>query len=317
MKRTALFIVASCIGCALSLAIVSGGRPGIFVASADPFTVSRAFAAGLAAVCFAFGLSTGDYSWVDRLWSVVPVLFAWLYAARGGFGLRASTAAGIVTLWGARLTGNFARKGGYSGSEDYRWSALRGRVSSPLLWQAFNAAFICSAQLGIMALFSAPIGLLAGRGGDFSAAFAGLAGLALLFLAYETEADREQWEFQLRKAACLVARADGVHESGDGEVDAGFRSSGLFRFSRHPAYFGEIGFWCCLYLIGASGSGSLLNWSASGPVALTAVFAGSTRFTESLSVGKYPAYAEYQASTSAIIPWLPKRRRAGAGGGAR
>ena len=36
----------------------------------------------------------------------------------------------LVTLWGARLTFNFARKGGYApGGEDYRWAVLRARMN--------------------------------------------------------------------------------------------------------------------------------------------------------------------------------------------
>jgi steroid 5-alpha reductase family enzyme len=312
----AWFVVASGLACATALEIASGGRPLAFVADAEPFAIALVLAAGLAAICFGFGLATGDCSWVDRLWSVAPVLYAWLYAARGGFGTRTTTAAILVTLWGARLTGNFARRGGYSGTEDYRWSALRRRIPSPFLWQAFNAVFICSAQLGVITLFSAPLGLLAARGGDFSAAFAAAATMPLLFLAYETEADREQWEFQGRKAALIASRDDRRPSGADGEAEAGFCSSGLFRLSRHPAYFGELGFWWSLYLISAGGSGSLLHWTAVGPLALTAIFAGSTRFTESLSAEKYSAYAEYRASTSAIVPWFPKRRRQTAVGGA-
>ena len=315
MKRMAWFIAISGLACALSLELVSGGRAAAFIAGAEPFAVTLALTIGLAATCFAFGLATGDCSWVDRLWSVAPVVFAWIYAARGGFGPRASTAALIVTLWGIRLTANFARRGGYTGTEDYRWSALRERIPSPLVWQAFNAAFICSGQLGVITLFSAPIGLFAAPSRDFGAAFAASALLPLFFLAYETAADREQWKFQLRKGASLAARAAGADlaedadRTEDAEAEAGFRSSGLFRLSRHPAYFGELGFWWSLYLIGAAGSGSLVNWRAVGPIALTAIFAGSTRFTESLSAGKYPAYADYRASTSAIIPWFPGRRR--------
>ena len=308
MKRTAWFIAISGLACVLSLELASGGRAAAFVAGAEPFAITLALAIGLAATCFAFGLATGDCSWVDRLWSVVPVVFAWIYAARGGFGPRASTAALIVTLWGIRLTGNFTRRGGYSGTEDYRWSALRERIPSPLAWQAFNAAFISAGQLGVIILFSAPIGLFATRGRDFDAVFAASALLPLFFLAYEAAADREQWEFQRRKGARLAARAAGAERTEDPEAEAGFRSSGLFRLSRHPAYFGELGFWWSLYLIGAAGSGSLVNWTAVGPIALTAIFAGSTRFTESLSAGKYPAYADYRASTSAVIPWFPKRR---------
>ena len=47
----------------------------------------------------------------------------------------------LVTAWGARLTFNFARKGGYTGMEDYRWAVLRGRMK-PWQFQLFNLFFI-------------------------------------------------------------------------------------------------------------------------------------------------------------------------------
>jgi steroid 5-alpha reductase family enzyme len=44
-----------------------------------------------------------------------------------------------------------------------------------------------------------------------------------------------------------------------------------------------------------------------GIVLLLAVFIGSTRFTEAITASKYPEYAEFQKSTSAVIPWFPRR----------
>jgi steroid 5-alpha reductase family enzyme len=83
------------------------------------------------AVCvFAWiaSLITHEHSWVDRLWSIVPVAYVWVFAASAGLAdVRLDLMAVLVTLWGARLTFNFARKGGYTGTEDYRWAVLRGR----------------------------------------------------------------------------------------------------------------------------------------------------------------------------------------------
>ena len=178
-----------------------------------------------------------------------------------------------------------------------------GAATGPIVWQAFNALFICGFQLALIALFSSPLARLEG-GGPLGPSFALCAALVLMFLAYETEADREQWEFQRRKEALRAAR----DAARDAEAEAGFRSSGLFRLSRHPAYFGELGFWWSVYLLCAALSGGpLVHWSAAGAAALSLLFVGSTRFTESLSAAKYPLYAAYRASTSAVIPWFPRR----------
>ncbi|MDE3106762.1 MAG: hypothetical protein KGJ42_01225, partial [Acidobacteriota bacterium] len=55
---------------------------------------------------------------------------------------------------------------------------------------------------------------------------------------------------------------------------------------------------------GAIASDSFFHLTLSGPVLLTLLFVGSTRFTEEISLSRYPEYATYQASTSAVVPWI-------------
>ena len=65
-----------------------------------------------------------------RTWSIIPVVYVGIAAAWSGFtNPRSVLVLGLVALWGARLTFNFWRKGGYSpGGEDYRWPILRERL---------------------------------------------------------------------------------------------------------------------------------------------------------------------------------------------
>ena len=57
---------------------------------------------------------TKDYSQVDRIWSIIPAVYVWVFAGYAGLhDARLDVMAVLVTLWGARLTFNFARKGGY------------------------------------------------------------------------------------------------------------------------------------------------------------------------------------------------------------
>jgi len=76
----------------------------------------------------------------------------------------------------------------------------------------------------------------------------------------------------------------------------------LFRFSRHPNYFGELGVWYSIYLFCVSFSTSLLHYTLAGPILLTLLFIGSTKFTESITKSKYPAYQAYQKSVPPILP---------------
>jgi steroid 5-alpha reductase family enzyme len=125
--------------------------------------------------------------------------------------------------------------------------------------------------------------------------------LGLLFLGLllgETVADQQQWRFQSWKAA---ERAAGR------EPSPRFLQGGLFRFSRHPNFFFEQAQWWTLFLLGAVAAGSVLQWTVLGAVLLTTLFIGSTAFTESITLSRYPEYAEYRKTTSALIPWWPRR----------
>ena len=86
--------------------------------------------------CFAVGELTSNNSQMDKLWSLLPIAYVWVVAVRGGLTPRLIVMAVLVTLWGARLTFNFARKGAYrlkfwEGEEDYRWQVLRAKKRVP------------------------------------------------------------------------------------------------------------------------------------------------------------------------------------------
>jgi steroid 5-alpha reductase family enzyme len=304
MKRFLLFIVSVAVIALGAFAFLGGGDPFAFIQGEGSLSLVAALTASMAVAAFVFGLATGAYSWVDRLWSLAPLLFAWIFALKESPSLASLAAAAAVTLWGARLTWNFARRGGYAGTEDYRWSILRSRIKNPIAWQAFNALFICVFQLGVIALFSTPLWRVARAGNPAEALpFAAFLVLSLAFIAIETVADGQRWAFHERKAEAARSGA-----KDDAEVADGFVSSGLFRFSRHPNYFGELGFWWSVFAMGCASGGSIVHWTILGPLALSAVFAGSTTFTESITASKYPAYGEYKRRTSAIIPWFPRAR---------
>ncbi|MDO7881806.1 DUF1295 domain-containing protein [Salinibacterium soli] len=254
----------------------------------------------IAAVVCAFtwitSLITREHSWVDRLWSIVPVVYVWVFAAFAGLAdARLNVMAVLVTLWGARLTFNFARKGGYSGTEDYRWPILRARMSR-LQFEVFNLLFIVLYQNAILVLITLPaLTAFEHRDTPFGVLDALVTALFLALLVGETVADQQQWNFQEAKKA------------GGPDFRPRFVQSGLWRLSRHPNFFFEQAQWWALFLFGAIAAGSLLQWTVLGAVLLTGLFIGSTIFTESITKSKYPEYADYQATTSPIIPWFPKR----------
>ncbi|TVR57518.1 MAG: DUF1295 domain-containing protein [Spirochaetaceae bacterium] len=284
-----------------------------FFQTAPAPTIVVALAAGFAAVAFVLGIVTGDYSWVDRLWSTAPPVFAWVYAANAGYAAPVLIAAVFVTVWGARLTFNFARRGGYTTMEDYRWPILRERIGSTAAWQLFHLLFICSFQVSLSVGFTLPLHALGANGSaTVGPAFIGFLLLGVAALLWETVADEQQWRFQNAKYAARDKASGSAGRNlpsgiDQDDIERGFRTNGLYRLSRHPNYFGELAVWWCLYLMAAAQLGTVLHLSVVGPALLTALFIGSTRFTESITRTKYPEYDAYRARTSAIVPWPVKQ----------
>ena len=58
---------------------------------------------------------------MDQIWSISPVVYAWYFCHIADYHPRLIVLALLISVWGARLTYNFYRKGGYNGEEDYRW----------------------------------------------------------------------------------------------------------------------------------------------------------------------------------------------------
>ena len=275
----------------------------------DPLVIVLLVAGVASAFCWIASLITKDTSWVDRLWSIVPVVYVWIFAVAaliagpavtGGDATRLVVMAVLVTAWGVRLTFNFARKGGYTGMEDYRWAILRGRMK-PWQFQLFNLFFIVLYQNALLVLITLPAYIAWQHPTPFTVWDAAFAALFAAFLIGELVADQQQWNFHQAKKA-----------SG-GSLEPGFVTTGLFAHSRHPNFFFEQAQWWVFYAIGATAlvvdGGGWLNWTIVGAALLTLLFIGSTIFTESITASKYPAYAEYQRAVSMLLP-LPRRRRA-------
>ena len=256
---------------------------------------------GMTAIAsFLFGFFTNDYSWTDRLWSTTPVGYAWVYAYAGSFNLVVTIAAILVSLWGARLTYNFARRDGYTGTEDYRWPILKQKIGNPLLWQLFNLLFIAVYQQFLFICFTLPLYILSLQSQTYLGPWT-IGGILLFlgFLSLETIADQQQFIFQQSKYGLLERR-----KSYEEDYLRGFRTSGLFRLSRPPNYLGELGVWWSMYIIGSASLGTALHWSIGGPLLLTLLFVGSTIFTEGITAQKYPEYDRYKKEVWPIFPKL-------------
>jgi len=264
----------------------------------NPLVLCLWVLAGVCLTVWVTSLATREHSWVDRIWSIIPIAYVAIFAAKAGFDdVRLDLMLGLVALWGGRLTYNFARKGGYApGGEDYRWAILRGRMPR-WQFQLFNLFFITIYQNLLLLLITLPAYTALQHRGHIGVLDIVAAAAFLGCLIGETVADQQQWTFQTWKRHETVAGRD-PHPR--------FVQTGLFQYSRHPNFFFEQAQWWVIFAFGAIAAGSIAQWTIAGAVLLTLLFVGSTRFTESISLSRYPEYADYQASTSAVIPWFPK-----------
>ena len=274
----------------------------------DPLLLVLIVAGVAAAFCWITSLVTNETSWIDRLWSIVPVVYVWIFAVAaliaGVDATRLVVMALLVTAWGARLTFNFARKGGYTGMEDYRWAILRGRMKR-WQFQVFNLLFIVLYQNALLVLITLPAFIAWQNPAPLNGWDIAFALLFAAFLVGEFVADQQQWDFHREKSAA------------GGHLEPGFLTTGLFRLSRHPNFFFEQAQWWAFYALGATAAaasglgiwGGVINGTIAGAALLTLLFIGSTIFTESITASKYAGYADYQRRTSMLVP-LPPRRRA-------
>ncbi len=261
-------------------------------------------------ICFMVSEITGNYSQVDKLWSLLPPAYAWVTVAAFP-SARTVIMALLVTLWGLRLSYNFHRKGGYSiipwrGEEDYRWKILRDNpaLKGRLRFGLFNLLFISLYQNIIILLFTTPI-LMAAlfAGAPLSIMDIAAAILMLTFLVTETISDNQQFRFQT-----LKRKMSGNEEVYSDSLKKGFLAEGLWKYVRHPNFASEQAIWISFYLFSVAASGKWINFTLLGPVLLVILFIGSSIMTENISSSKYPEYTAYQKEVPKFIPRIFRRK---------
>ncbi len=276
----------------------------------DTLNILLIVCASSALYCFVAGEISRNNSQMDKLWSVLPIAYTWIIAAMGEFRWRLIIIAVIVTLWGARLTYNFAKKGAYSikfwsGEEDYRWIYLRKQkpFTNKLIWGIFDLGFISIFQNVVVLAITLPA--LAIMTSDAALSVFDIIAAVLMFGAfiYEVIADRQQNKFQVKKYEYLN-QGKTLNEIPE-PYRRGFNVTGLWARSRHPNYIGEQLIWVGLYLFVIGGGVThfgAFNWSIVGCMLLVLIFVGSSRMAESISVSKYEEYKEYQRQVFKYLP---------------
>ncbi|HVO30109.1 MAG TPA: DUF1295 domain-containing protein [bacterium] len=235
-------------------------------------------------------LGRRDASIVDPFWGTGFVIVAWVAAAAvpGAFARRAMLLA-MVSIWGLRLSWHLLRRNLGHG-EDYRYQAMRAQHGDRFAWVSLFTVFLLQGvllwiismplQAALSAAEPASLGVL-----DFVGAGAWFAG----FL-FEAVGDAQLKAFKADPAS-------------KGKV----LDTGLWRYTRHPNYFGDALQWWGFFLVaGATGAW----WTVFSPLVMTVLLrrvSGVTLLEKSI-VDRRPGYREYIARTNAFVPWLPRKR---------
>ena len=304
IKLGGSLIAVSIIACPLLYIFVG---PALDAYQLETLKVLCIITACSALFCFVVGELTGNNSQMDKLWSLLPIAYTWVIAVRGGLSTRLVVMAVLATLWGIRLTFNFARKGAYrlkfwEGEEDYRWAVLRAKKEFQPRWKwtLFNLFFISIYQNALVLMTTFPALVLMNVDKPFGWMDAVAAALMLGFIIYETIAEEQQWAFQ--SAKWKMIKEGKKLEDLPAPYNKGFNTVGLWNHSCHPNYFAEQGTWFAFYLFTVAAGVGIFNWSIIGSLLLIVLFLGSSAFAEEISAGKYPEYARYCQQVSKFFP---------------
>ena len=235
-------------------------------------------------------LALRNSSIVDIFWGAGFVLANWVYflLTPEGWPARKWLLAGLVTLWGLRLSLYILYRN-WGKPEDFRYRKWREEAPHIWWWKSFFTVFLLQGLL--MWVISAP--LLAAQLGQRPLTI--LDGVAVVVWAigffFEAVGDFQMARFKANPA-------------NKGQV----LDHGVWRYTRHPNYFGDATQWWGYYLFAASAGGW---WTIFSPIIMTTLLvrvSGVALLEKTLKERK-PEYREYIERTSAFIPWFPRRPR--------
>ncbi|AUD66169.1 hypothetical protein BK011_07960 [Tenericutes bacterium MZ-XQ] len=262
------------------------------------------------AYCFIVGEITGNNSQMDKLWSILPIVYAWIIVFKSGMDFRLIVMAVLISIWGIRLTLNFAKKGAYSikfwaGEEDYRWIILRENpnLNKKWKWALFDLFFISIYQNALVLAICLPLLAVMESTTSFNVFDVIVAVVLLGLIVLETIADKQQMAFQTKKYK-LLNEFEKLEDL-PSPYHKGFNTNGLWGRSRHPNYFAEQSIWVVLYIFCLSAGVTnhiFFNWTIIGSMFLILLFMGSSSFSEGVSLKKYPDYKDYVERVSKYVP---------------
>ena len=228
---------------------------------------------------------------VDSFWGPgFALLAATLPFVAGRPGWRSLLILAMVAVWAVRLSVHITARS-WGKPEDWRYRNWRKAAGRSFWWRSFFKVFLLQGVL--LVLVAAPILVVALARGPVRWTLFDIVGPAvwLFGLSFEAIADHQLTRFKR-----------------DPESHGRVMDTGLWRYSRHPNYFGEAVLWWGIFLVALAVPGGYA--SAVGPVAITflLVRVSGVRMLEAGLRERRRGYTEYVRRTSPLIP-LPRRRR--------
>ncbi|WP_296679674.1 DUF1295 domain-containing protein [Novosphingobium sp.] len=261
----------------------------------DALLINLAIDAAMMLALWLIAVLIDDVSFIDAVWGLGMVVLAaasWLQIADPG--LRATLLLAMTSIWGLRLAFHLFTRWRKHG-EDVRYARMLGKARERGHYgrAALKVVFGPQALLLFLVSLPAQLGILAAPQGA-EIGLIGFAGLALWLAGMTFEA--------VGDAQLNAFRADPANK---GQV----LDTGLWRYTRHPNYFGDCCVWWGIWLAAAGGGWWVALASLPGPLFLTFTltrWSGKPLLEKGLAKTR-PGYAAYVARTSGFFPWPPKQ----------
>jgi steroid 5-alpha reductase family enzyme len=243
----------------------------------------------LALLTWIASVARRDASLVDRTWSLMIAGPTLVYALRlPDAGPRGVAVLALVAAWGLRLAAYITWRN-WGHGEDHRYRQIRARNEPHFAFKSLYLVF--ALQMVLAWIVSAPtLAALAGRRAMGELDALGVA-VALAGFLFEAIGDAQMAAFK-----------------GDPANRGRVMDRGLWRFTRHPNYFGEAVFWWGLWLVALGAGGLAAAWTAVSPLLMTVLLlkVSGVALLEKDIVERRPAYRDYIARTNAFIPGPPR-----------
>ena len=245
---------------------------------------------GIGVIAWGVSVAIRNVAFVDSLWSLFFLVAALVFSAEAWpLSARGLLVTALVAIWALRLSIYITARN-WGEPEDYRYRAIRANNEPGF---AFKSLYIVFGLQGVLAWFVAmplvPAIMIPGEIGSLE-----IIAAALWLVGFVFEAGGDYQLARFRSNAANKGRV---------------LATGLWRFTRHPNYFGDFCIWWAFYLFAVAAGGW---WTVFSPVLMSLLLlkVSGVALLEKTITDRRPEYAAYVRRTNAFFPGLPKRTSA-------